>query len=138
MISYQRKDRRIYPDSHCLLCGDNYGICQGEHRAHPPTECAACGTPQCWTNGMSRGQCGVCYIGLLNKKFGSPKCGYKGCNKDAIAAAPMVKYVCADHARTAKSSMKPLTVAEYVQRHLDTRDKTWTPVEFQMESIAVL
>jgi hypothetical protein len=141
MKTYVRKDRRIYPDSHCLLCGTNYGICTGEHRAHMPTECAACGTPQCWTNGISRGQCSVCYVGLLSR-FGGRRCGYAKCGKDAIAAAPRVKYVCADHAQIAKANnrvVKDQTIAQYVQAQIvDNRDKFWTLVEFDMASIATL
>lgn len=134
ITTYVRKDRRVYPDAHCLLCGNNYGICKGEHRAHPPTKCAACGTPQCWTNGMSRGQCSVCYIGLLDQRFGSRKCGYKNCGKEAIAAAPRVKYVCVDHAQTTKTNnrvIKDQTIAQYVQAQIvENRDKFWIPIQF--------
>jgi hypothetical protein len=139
--TYVRKDRRVYEDSHCLLCGTNYGICSGEHRAHPPTNCLACDTPQCWTNGMSRGQCSVCYVGLL-PRFSRHKCGYAKCGKDAIAAAPRVKYVCADHAKTAKSNnrvIKNQTIAQYVKAQLiENRDKHWISIQFDMNQIAVL
>lgn len=140
MITYVKKNRRIYDFSTCLLCGDAYGICKGEHKAHPPSLCAACGTPQCWTNGMSRGQCGICFIGLLDR-FSGHKCGYAKCGKDAIAAAPRVKYVCADHAKTAKSNnniVKNQTIAEYIQAQLAERDKWWIPLEFDMRTIALL
>lgn len=90
---------------------------------------------------MSRGQCSVCYVGLL-KRFGGHKCGYRGCSQDAIAAAPRVKYVCAVHAQTAKSNnrvIKNQTIAEYVQAQIvENRDKFWTPIEFDMNTVAVL
>lgn len=91
---------------------------------------------------MGRGQCSVCYVGLLSERFSNRKCGYKGCGQDAIAAAPRVKYVCADHARTAKTNnrvVKNQTIAEYVQAQMvDNRDKFWTPVEFEMSAIPTL
>lgn len=119
MISYQRKDRRIYSDSHCLLCGDNYGICKGEHRAHRPETCEACGTPQCWTNGLAHGTCSVCGIGFLGCFAGSnQKCGYKGCQGKAIAEAPRIKRVCREHASRARSTAKNLTIAQYIDRRL--------------------
>jgi hypothetical protein len=84
---YVRKDSRIAQDSHCLLCGACYGICQSEPRACRVSTCLACGTKQCSVNGLGCGQCSVCYNGLLTGWSGSNpgKCAYKGCQNESVA-----------------------------------------------------
>ena len=139
--TWTRKDRRIATDAHCLLCGDYYGVTQGEHRAHRPSKCLACGTPQCWTYGLSRGQCSVCFVGLLDA-FSGHKCGYKGCGSDAVAAAPRVGYVCLEHLDKPKQSAtayrEAKTTREYIADRLAERAQVWQEVTFDMDAIPVL
>jgi hypothetical protein len=83
---YVRRDTRIYEDSHCILCGSNYGICLGEPRACKVMRCLACGSEQCSVNGLARGQCGICRVGLLSGWSGSDRlCNYRGCREPAVA-----------------------------------------------------
>jgi hypothetical protein len=127
-----RKNTQIYNDSHCLLCGSNYGIAGGEHRAHPPSSCKACGTPQCWTNGMAHGTCGVCNVGLLDifSQHDRP-CGYKGCGKEGVALAPRVGRVCKDHLQRAKLDVK-------IAQALAERLKYWRQVELDITTFPIL
>lgn len=94
-----RKDRRIYPDSHCLCCASNYGILEGELRLCRAGTCLACGTRQCWCGLNDR--CAVCYFGILTSASSGPApvCGYKGCKSGlrAVARVPRVKYACTEH-----------------------------------------
>lgn len=130
METYVRRNRRIYDFSTCLLCGDAYGIAQGEHKAHRPSRCRACGTLQCWTNGLARGQCAVCYVGLLDA-FADRTCGYAGCGKQAVAAAPRVRYACKDHLERARLNT---SIAEAIAN----RDTAWQRVEFTFDQFPVL
>lgn len=94
------RDRRIARGSHCLCCGACYGICKGEARACRVFTCLACGTPQCSVNGLSRGQCAICYSGLLQGWSGSragQPCTYKGCSNPAVARGRGGKLVCHVH-----------------------------------------
>jgi hypothetical protein len=129
------KNRHIRHDAHCLLCGDYYGICAGEKRAHPPSICKACGTPQCWTNGLARGQCSICLIGLLDR-FSARKCGYAGCGHDAVAAVPRVKYACKTHLAQAK--IGGIAAEQYVTQRLNDRSKNWERIDFDWASIPTL
>ena len=91
-MRYVSKSRHVYPDSLCLLCGANYGICAGAVVGQPrrcrPTTCKACGSAQCSVNGLGRGQCAVCHIGLLPGWSGAEcLCSYTGCGCPAIARA---------------------------------------------------
>lgn len=130
MKRLQRIDAKIYPNSHCLICGDSYGIVSGEHRAHRPSTCKACGNTQCWTEGLARGQCGVCYIGLLDA-FSSRKCGYKGCDKEAIAAVPRKRYACKFHLANSDSDT-------YIMRHLAERDKRFREIDVEVYNYPIL
>jgi hypothetical protein len=97
---YVNKDAYIYHDSHCLYCGANYGICHGEARACRISTCLACGTRQCSVNGLSRGQCSVCFHGLLEGWSGShsgQSCAYKGCANKAVARGRGNKLCCLSH-----------------------------------------
>jgi len=134
-VTWTRKDRTVRTDAHCIICGDYYGICQGEHRAHRPSTCKACGTPQCWTRGLARGQCSVCYIGLLDA-FSTRKCGYAGCNQEAVSAALRVKYACKDHLD--KPYTRGKTTRQYISELLANRDKAWEQVTFNMREVPVL
>ncbi len=100
LARFVRKDRRVYDNSHCLYCGVNCGICQGEARACRVSTCLACGTEQCSSNGLGNGQCSVCYVGLLPGWSGSASgqaCSYKGCTSFAVARGRGRKRICADH-----------------------------------------
>jgi hypothetical protein len=130
--TWVRRDRRVRDDAHCLLCGDYYGICSGEHRAHPPTVCLACGTAQCWTQGLSRGTCGVCYVGLLPRFSGSDRpCGYVRCANRAVAVAPRVKNVCREHLARAYKY-------DYVADQLATRDQQWERIVVDLSAMPKL
>ena len=118
------KTRSIHHDSHCLYCGANYGICKGEPRACRVLTCLACGTKQCQVNGLSRGTCSVCYVGLLPPWSGTDRqCQYKGCTNRAIARVDGAnRYRCSAHLERGKW-------AGYVARQLAERDRQWKFVE---------
>jgi hypothetical protein len=82
--------------------------------------CMACGTPVCACEGLARGQCPVCYRGLLAgySGAGDRKCGYAGCNNLAVASSPRVKYACYHHAVTRGGYKEPTAerVRAYEQR----------------------
>ena len=123
--TWVRKDRRVLYDAHCRLCGNYYGICQGEPAVHKPATCKACGTPQCWTNGMGRGTCSVWLVGLLDNFSGhNKKCGYKGCLNDGVALAPRVGRACRKHLDKAKLTGK-------IEVALLDRGLFWEKVEFE-------
>jgi hypothetical protein len=84
-MRYVSKNRHVYQDSHCLICGDCYGVLPGAHRLHAPATCTACGTVQCHPCLSDR--CAVCYIGRLDSGYGVKlgTCQYKGCTAPAIA-----------------------------------------------------
>ena len=96
---YVLKDSRIYHDSHCLYCGCCYGIGKGEPRACHTTICLACGTEQCMVNGLGRGQCAICCVGLLPGWAGSNpgQCTYKGCVNPGVARGRGRKQICLAH-----------------------------------------
>ena len=93
--------RNLRPEIECRYCG----------RAHPNARdvhgpvcsvavCLLCGSPQCFGNGGSNGQCGICYAGLLPGWSGSDgTCTYKRCEAPAVARGRGRKKVCKDHAR---------------------------------------
>lgn len=97
---YVSRDRLVFDFSHCKLCGACYGICAGEPAACRVAICLACGTEQCSVNGLSRGQCAVCYSGLLEGWSGSgagQACSYKDCPNSAVARGRGRKLVCREH-----------------------------------------
>lgn len=124
MIRWTRKDARIYDFSLCKVCGAAGGC--GRDGCSTMT-CLWCGTPQCSANGLGRGQCAVCYYGLLPGWSGSgagQSCAYKGCTESAvIGSAPRKKgKVCATHAAR-------ILGTDYVEKRLVERDRLWHPVE---------
>lgn len=129
---FVRKDRRVYHDAHCLLCGSCYGICKGERRVCRESHCLACGSAQCSVNGLSRGQCGICYVGLLTGWSGSDRqCDYKGCTDKAIARVEGTnKHRCSAHLERGKW-------AGYVAKRLQDRDRDFV-VKDAAEITAVL
>lgn len=61
--------------------------------------CMMCGSPQCHGNGLGRGQCSLCYVGLLPGWSGSiGKCSYARCGKPAVARGRGHRMVCKSHA----------------------------------------
>ena len=60
--------------------------------------CLACGTRICACYGTARGQCPVCYRGLLSNYYRLIPCGYAGCKNHAVAASPRVGFACLSHA----------------------------------------
>lgn len=110
--------RRIYEGAHCLCCGTNWGILKGEPRACKVTTCMACETPQCMSNGLARGQCGICLIGLLRGWSGSNcTCDYKACLQPAIVRVDgLNKNRCALHVERGKW-------VGYIKKRLEERDK---------------
>lgn len=125
MIRWVRKDARIYDHSLCKVCGAAGGC--GRDGCGTMT-CLWCGTPQCSSNGLGRGQCSVCYYGLLpgwsGGAAGQP-CAYKGCADPAVVgSAPRKGKVCATHAAR-------ILGADYVEKRLVDRDRFWHPVEAQ-------
>ena len=116
---YVRKDSTIYRDSHCLYCGACYGIGKGEARACRTTVCLACGTVQCMVNGLSNGQCKICYAGLLPGWAGSNpgQCTYKGCTNTAVARGRDRKQICLAHLEHQQPG--------FLNRVLADRDAHW-------------
>lgn len=115
---YVRRDSRVAPSSLCTLCGTHWGGYPS--RVCPVTTCLACGSPQCMVNGLGRGQCSICYVGLLSGWSGNDKpCGYKGCSSRAVARVGngARAYVCASHLAHKKPG--------YVPAQLADRDRTW-------------
>lgn len=61
--------------------------------------CLGCGAKVCGCHGTARGQCPVCYRGLLTNYYSfSRTCGYKGCKAPAVASSPRVGFACMAHA----------------------------------------
>lgn len=121
---YVRKSRCVYHDSHCQLCGACCGICRGERRVCREATCAACGSKQCSVNGLSRGQCGVCSIGLLSGWSGSNcQCSYKGCTEQAIARAD------GPNCNRCRVHLERGKWAGYIAKRLEERDRNFRLVD---------
>lgn len=134
MTRYVHKDRRVYHDAHCLLCGACSGICKGEHRVCRRAICHACGSAQCSINGLSRGQCGICHIGLLSGWSGSDShlCDYKGCTDRAIVRVDGANnYRCRRHVERGKW-------AGYLNSRLAAREREFVEVEDTPTAFPVL
>jgi hypothetical protein len=119
----------------CLACGTYWGQPDHGDRACDVATCMLCQSPQCMGYGLGNGTCAICLYGLLPGWSGNDrKCGYAGCGNKAVARAPRIGYVCMEHTRRVKIG-KLDTLAEYVVRHLEARDKQfvfwppegWTP-----------
>jgi hypothetical protein len=124
---WARRDR--YRSEHgCRYCGRFGADCA-------IAVCDACGSPQCHGNGLGRGQCSICYVGLLPGWSGHDRpCSRKGCRQRAVAEAPRAGNVCAEHALiavcvAAGKGRERQTVAEYVQRRLEERAKQWELID---------
>jgi hypothetical protein len=119
-VRWVRKDRRVYDFSLCRRCG-TAGGCGREGCAE--AKCKACGTVQCSGNGLGRGTCSVCHVGLLPGWSGHNRpCGYKGCVRLAVALAPRIGRCCEGHLRQAKLDV---CIAE----RLAERANNWEEIE---------
>jgi hypothetical protein len=115
-----RKDARVYDFSDCKLCGSCWGICTGEPMACRVTTCLACGSDQCLSNGLRRGQCGICLVGLLDSWGGNQRlCAYQGCSEQAVA------YVDGANKRRCLLHLERGKWLGYVARHVLERDRSW-------------
>lgn len=122
-IRYVRKDRRIYDFSLCKLCG-SAGGCSAP--ACGRLVCLFCGTPQCSSNGLGRGQCSICFHGFLPGWSGShpgQSCSYKGCKSPAVGRFPRKGRCCSEHGLR-------ILGADYLQKRLAEREKLWVPIEY--------
>ena len=114
---YVRKDARVYDFSLCRLCGAagfTIGTCE-------PTTCLYCGTTQCMSNGGSRGQCAVCYHGLLpgwSASHAGQPCSYKGCAEPAVGRFPRKGRCCDAHGSR-------ILGPEYKAARLAERERLW-------------
>jgi len=95
-----------------------------------PAQCEGCKTWQCFSNGAGNGRCRVCHYGHLNGWSGFGKCGYKGCDREAVFfGVPRVKRCCAECAprvkiaistgarpRTSASARSSEPLDDYVRR----------------------
>jgi len=90
---------------------------------------------------MGRGQCGVCFIGLLDA-FTIPKCGYKGCSNDAVSAAVRVGYACSAHLdkpyQSKNAYREAKTTREYIADRLAERSKQWEEITFDLNAMPVM
>lgn len=139
MIRYIRKGSRVYSNSPaCRWCGTAWGQ-PNARRECEHTTCLACGSGQCMGNGLGRGQCGICLIGLLPGWSGTNRqCGYKGCPEKAIAACDRVGFCCRKHTTRATNgrlyeSKKPITVAEYIAARLADREREYVSVNDKLD-----
>lgn len=115
---YVRKDR-VRAAGGCRACGSFWGQPSAKG-ACGVTTCMACETPQCMSNGLGRGQCSICLVGLLTGwGMGDRPCGYKGCTALAVAAVPRVQYACREHLKRAVIQREP--AAKFIAAQLASR-----------------
>ena len=121
LARWVKKDRRIYEFSCCAACGTGWGSAPGDAKAGhmcDRTICLACCSPQCMRSGLGRGQCSICYVGLLPGWSGSDHaCDYKGCAERAVARVGGInKHVCFEHLKRKKEAKYVMESAERVKR----------------------
>lgn len=108
----------------CRYCGQG-----GPDGNHPPTTCRACGIRVC----CYPSECPVCFVGLLDGVayvLGSkPICGYAKCGQVAVAKAPRVRFVCADHLDRPKELLagERVSLGEIVRGRADRTRATGQP-----------
>lgn len=124
---YVRLSAIVYSHSICRACGSAGAA---DRPACRVTTCLACGSPQCMSHGLGRGQCAICYVGILVGWSGSDRrCSYKRCGERAIATSGK-RNVCARHAHQARAvgvygREGRVSVAEYIADHLARREREW-------------
>lgn len=126
MARYVRFNARICEHSLCKLCG-TAGGCSPSGCGR--VTCLACGSPQCSSNGLGRGQCSICYVGILpGWSSWQQTCGYKGCGVQAVARiGGLPSAVCAHHLERRKPG--------YIAARIAERDKGWILVPDMMGEI---
>ena len=122
MVRWVRKDRRVYDFSTCKLCGSACGVVKPAVQC-AATTCLACGSRQCMSNGLARGTCSICLVGLLPGWSGTDRsCSYAGCAERAVARADgQNAYRCCFHLERGKW-------AGYAAARLAEREKYWVEV----------
>lgn len=108
-----------YPWTQCRFCGCATEARQPDCR---PDVCRACGTRQC---NSRQGRCVVCLVGIMPDWSGwRCECGYAGCHEQAVARAPRVGRVCAQHLGRPCQLVggRKTTTAQYIARRMAVRD----------------
>lgn len=107
---------RIFDEQQCPYCLSF--VCN--RRA---AQCKCCHAIVCHGYGLSRGQCPVCYVGLLPGWSGDNGiCCYKGCGKEAVARGRGRKFVCKTHADHQKIGVGDFK--QWVLVHRSTRRRS--------------
>jgi hypothetical protein len=107
-----------YAWAQCRYCG------RAQSHDCPVVTCPLCSTALCFGRGHD---CSVCYHGFIPgwSRFPSEReCGRKGCDRPAIAKAPRVKRVCAEHAKTTQIRLAGRTVflSDFAAEQVALRD----------------
>jgi hypothetical protein len=113
-----------YPWAQCRFCG------RAQDGDCPPATCQLCGSVLCHGAGAD---CRVCHYGFIpgwSRGCAQRVCGRKHCAAEAVAKAPRVGRVCAEHAKLTKLRLvggRTLTITEYVAERIAHRDagKGW-------------
>lgn len=92
-----RRGTAISGNAACKACGIQVGV-HWHSGVCPVLECRACGSPQCASNALGSGHCGICWVGILDG-WGEPPatCRYKGCTAAPVAIHGKTWPVCAAH-----------------------------------------
>lgn len=87
----RREERRLFGKQQCKFCASFFPCGR--------STCLRCNSVVCSSHGLARGQCPICYHGLLTGWSGNDRlCGYKGCGQPGVARGRGRKPVCAYHA----------------------------------------
>lgn len=123
---YYSVARGEYKWSRCRFCG------RAQEHDCKLAECQLCGSRVCHGNGS---KCPICLYGWIPGWSRGPgiaeasQCGYAGCTKRAVANAPRVKRVCADHVGRVKIRWagRSISLPDYVAECIAHRDsgKGW-------------
>ncbi|HZN77940.1 MAG TPA: hypothetical protein VFC00_40535 [Micromonosporaceae bacterium] len=110
---------RDYPWPHCRFCG------RAQDHDCPPASCQLCGSVVCRDDDAD---CRICHYGYIPgwwRPDPARVCSRTNCTAAAVAKAPRVRQVCADHARLTVLWLhggRRLTLTEYVAERLAHRD----------------
>jgi hypothetical protein len=86
-----------------------------------PGVCLACGSRQC----NDQPECRVCLVGIMPDWSGwQRECGYAGCHEQAVARAPRIGQVCAQHLGRPTQLLggKKTSTGQYIAQRLAVRD----------------